>query len=179
MIRKHILALDEVEQEIEIPNPGGRVCAISSKQSGWKDEQVFTSELFPKIIVGTLQKRLTKKLGHPVFCLEEIDKKLILQGWSGYNYGPSIMDRICDELLSSREMSFFRSITKSDFELIDSKEEGRKYWLSSRCETEYGLYRASNGEIRDCTLFDPDGYEEDYADNIRPIVILTNIDVFA
>ena len=56
-------------------------------------------------------------------------------------------------------------------------QDGMKYWLSSRCEREHGLYRVSNGEAGAFTLFDPDGYEEYYADNVRPILVVMNIDV--
>ena len=177
MSKKKLLALDELEQEIEVPNPGERICRISSGQSGWKDEQVFTSAVFPDRIVGMLQKELTKKLGHPAFCLEASRKKLILQGWYGYNYGPRLMNMICDELLSFGEVYSSRSITKSDFECFNHKEDGMKYWLSSRCEREHGLYRVSNGEAGAFTLFDPDGYEEYYADNVRPFLVVMNIDV--
>lgn len=177
MSKKKVLSLDELEQEIEIPNPGGRSCRIPSRQSGWKDEQFFTSDMFPNRIVGMLQEELTKKLGHPAFCLETSSKKLILQGWYGYNYGTRLLDMICNELFSSRKVCFSRSIQKSDFEWIEHKEDGMKYWLSSRCEREHGLYRVSNGEAGAFTLFDPDGYEEYYADNIRPIVVLMDVDV--
>ena len=177
MSKKKVLSLDELEQEIEIPNPGGRSCRITSRQSGWKDEQLFTSDMFPNRIVGMLQEELTKKLGHPAFCLETSSKKLILQGWYGYNYGTRLLDMICNELFSSRKVCFSRSIQKSDFEWLEHKEDGMKYWLSSRCEREHGLYRVSNGEVRASTLFDPDGYEEYYADNIRPIVVLMDVDV--
>lgn len=179
MSAKRSLALDELEQEIEVPNPGGRICKIPSNQSGWKEEQVFTSDVFPNRIVGMLQKELTKKLGHPAFCLETSSKKLILQGWHGYNYGPRLLNMICDELFSFREVCSSRSIAKSDFEWLAHKEDDMKYWLSSRCEREYGLYRVGNGEVRACTLFDPDGYVEYYADNIRPIVVFMNVDVVA
>ena len=178
MSSKRILALEEIEQEMVFSNPGGRICRISSEQSGWKDEQVFTSEMFPNRVKGILLEKLTKKLRHPAFLFEESStRQLILQGWYGYNYGPRLIDRICDELFSVGEVCSSRSVGKLDFDQLDQKEENVRYWLSSRCEREHGLYRVINGEVRTCTLFDPDGYEEYYADNVRPIIVVKDIKV--
>lgn len=178
MSLKSKIALNEIEQELVIPNPGGRICEIPAKQSGWKDEQVFTSDVFPDNIVGIHLEELTKKVGHPVYCLEGTNKKLILQGWYGYNYGPCLMDKICNELLSIEGICLARSMQKSDFKYFSHDEENMNYWLSSSCKEEYGLYRVwKGGELSVCTLFDPDGYKDDYAYSVRPIIMVTNIEV--
>lgn len=178
MSLKERIALDEIEQEIVISNPENRVCRIDTNESGWEDEQVFTSDVFPKRIVGIHLKELTKKVGKPVYCLEGSRKKLILQGWRGYNYGPRSIDRICNELLSTQDICLSRSVQKADFKAIAHDEDGINYWLSSQCKEEYGLYRVCKGKISTCTLFDPDGYEDDYAYSVLPIMVI-NIEVVA
>ena len=175
-VRK-LLELDEISPEIVIINPGDKSCIIPSNQSGWEKDQVFTSESFPNKIIGIHDKELSKKIGHPVYCLEVSNEKLVLRGWHGYNYGAKLMNKICNELFSIKGICSARSITKSDFELMDSNEEAKRYWLASRCESEYGLYRVSNEKAEVFELFDPDGYEEDYADSIRPIIVINDVEV--
>lgn len=178
MSLRNTIALDEIEQEIVIQNPANRICRIEAKQSGWEDEQVFTSDVFADSILAIHLKELTRKVGHPVYCLEPTKKKLILKGWYGYNYGPRLLDRICNELLSTQDICFARSIQKTDFQAFYHDGENMSYWLSSRCEKEYGLYRANKGQIDACTLFDPDGYEDDYAYSVRPVMVMNMEVVF-
>lgn len=163
----------ELEQKIIIENPGGRVCRINPGQSGWKEEQVFTSEDFPEKITGVLLKEASKKVGKPVYCLEGSKQKLILQGWYGYKYGQCIMDRICNELLTISGIYFARSVQKSDLEGVCQIGEGN-CWLASTCKKDYGygLYKVCKGEINDCTLFDSDGLEEDGEYNILPLIVV-------
>ena len=175
-VRK-LLELDEISPEIVIINPGDRSCSIPSNQSGWKKDQVFTSENFPDKIIGIHAKELSKKIEHPVYCLEVSNEKLVLRGWHGYNYGAKLMNKICNDLFSIKGICSARSITKSDFELMDCNEEAKRYWLASRSESEYGLYRVSNKKAEVFGLFDPDGYEEDYADSIRPIIVINDFEV--
>lgn len=178
MVSKKQVFLDEIEPEILIPNHREKTCIIDAKKSGWRQAQVFTNDDFPKSIVGINLRGLTEKLGHPVYCLEATNKKLILQGWYGYNYGPYLLDKICSELLSSLQGEYLvRSIKKSDFQTFCHEGEETNYWLSSLCREEYGLYRVRKGEVSACTLFDPDGLEEDYAYSVRPIVINTEVDI--
>lgn len=178
MNEKHLLALDEIADYIKIQNPQGRKYVVSKEKSGWKDEQVFTSDIFPDLIEGVHVKELTEKIGHPVFCLEPSNKKLVLQGWHGYSYGPDIIDKICDSLISTKYCCTARNIRMSEFGAIEeATDEDYRYWISSRCDDEYGLYRVINGKMRRCILFDPDDYEEDYADYIRPIIVFDNVNI--
>ena len=178
MDAEHLVTLDEIADYIRIQNPQGRKCVINKEKRGWEDGQIFASDIFPDEIEGVHVKILTKKIGHPVFCLEPSNKKLVLQGWRGYSYGPDIIDEICNELISTKYCCTARSIKRAEYGLLENgTDEGYQYWISSRCDKEYGLYRVIKGEIRKCILFDPDDYEEDYADYIRPIIIFDNVSI--
>ena len=146
MNEKHLLALDEIADYIKIQNPQGRKYVVSKEKSGWKDEQVFTSDIFPDLIEDVHVKELTKKIGHPVFCLEPSNKKLVLQGWHGYSYGPDIIDKICDSLISTKYCCTARNIRMSEFGAIEKATDAinEKIDDASKAAQE-GLEKASEG----------------------------------
>ena len=180
------ITLQGAKGSINIPNPGGRSLIIRSIDSGYENNQVFTSEVFPEKIKGKFLGLVEtmKGIAHPAYVLNVTNKELHLRGSKGYEYGPSIMNGICNKLLNQDGILEARSIKWSDLEAFNYKQEKQPcYWLASLNvyvysgnESQYSICYVNKGNAINLG-YGNNGYNSCY---IRPVVVLdsivTNID---
>lgn len=129
-----IMTLEEVPKEVLVPNPGGRELVITPKESGWNEEQVFTSKCLPDIIPYELLGFIKFPDGsvYPKYRANVItDKELWLKGRTGYEKGMSIIDKVAWWLTYQEKMLEAKSIKQPDLEFFNYKEEILSYWLAS------------------------------------------------
>ena len=66
-----MISVNEIEKSIIIPNPRGRWCIVRKWSSGFKENQIFTSDNFPDAIKGKfigLTQTLSRKV-YPTYVL--------------------------------------------------------------------------------------------------------------
>ena len=132
---KPMISVNEIEQSIIIPNPIGRWCIVRKWSSGFKENQIFTSDNFPDEIEGKfigLARTLSRKV-YPTYVLEVpiARKYLILRGRVGYVNSIRIMNTICRKLISQKGILSVRNIKKEDLEAFDFRKEELYYLLAS------------------------------------------------
>ena len=79
------ITLKEAKKAIIVPNPGERSLMIRSIDSGYENNQVFTSEVFPEKIKGNFLGLVEtmKGIAHPAYVLNVTNKELYLRGNKG------------------------------------------------------------------------------------------------
>lgn len=184
-IRK-FLTLDEVKKDIVVQNPGGRSIVVKPEETGYSEDQKFTSDVFPKMLIGKFIGVEEDQNGnvHPKYVLMDVtSKKLEICGKTGYINGPSIMNNVCNTLLSQKGI-WVRSIRITD-RLIYPYYSSCYYWIASRVVwgktykddvRRYGLHVVNNRGTDNCCLFDSENKEERYGKySLRCVVILKSI----
>ncbi len=176
-----IITDDMLKSNIMLPNPGERVCTISSRETGCYQEQVFTSEDLPKKIPWKLIGLVKFPDGRlrPKYKAEVVtETKLYLKGRRGRKNGVDIINRICHELCFQDGFFDAKGIKRSD--LIDEGDEKLSYWLDSSTDDEIISVVDFSGDIIVCgsspcssnsmifsqTLSDETGFA------VRPTIIL-------
>lgn len=176
------ITLKEAQKGIIIPNPEERSITIIPAESGFNEEQVFTSDVFSNKIRGNFLGLVETMDGdsHPAYVLDEVtSKELWLYGKLGYENGPSILNNICEKLLGQEGILEVRSVRVSD----RVKTTKIWYWMASRAinilpngNKIYFLCSVGNGTNVDAgSLFQSDGFEEANGCSILPVVILDSI----
>ena len=176
-----VMSLEEVPQEILVKNPGERTIVITPEESGWNEEQVFTSECLPDIIPYKLLGFIKFPDGnaYPKYRANVVTyKKLGLKGQEGYENGISIIDKIAWVLTWQEKMFEAKSIAKSDLRFLDYEKEEFSYWVTSTdiCVNEgnpnFDFLENGNVFKGFSSLLYSDGYWN--ADNrvIKPVMIM-------
>lgn len=128
-----VVTYDMLKTNILLSNPGGRICEVSFKESGWYKEQVFTSEDLPDKIPYELIGLVKLQNGsvRPKYKAKVVTKgKLHLDGRIGLKNGIQIMNRICYELCYQDGFFDAKSIKRSDLQSLG--DEKLSYWLASQ-----------------------------------------------
>lgn len=171
---------DRVEETIQIQVQQDRSVLIPSIISGYKVDQVFTSNDLPEVVtaryIGLAKDK--RKGGHPTYIVEPTTKILRLRGENGYDNGPGILNRICRTLFSDEGVLTARSVKKSDLKRFDYKHENYRYWIASNevelydntCE--YNLYKVRNGRISYNRLYNLQGINQTREGAVRAVIVL-------
>ena len=192
---KTVITTDEVQKNIVIPNTGGWTYIAKKENTGYDEDQVFTSEVFPKEISGIFIgfTEIDSKI-YPVYVLDVISKDLFLCGSKGYNNIIKITYGICDSLLHQNrdDILLARSIIDSDLESFNYKKEPLTYWLASKKSSHdknkywsYNRYSVKSiwyGKVKENLLFEMAdninsvASDREYIYNypIRPVVVLNS-----
>lgn len=192
---KTVITTDEVQKNIVIPNMEGRKYIAKKEDTGYDEDQVFTSEIFPKENPGKLIgfTEIESKI-HPVYVLDVTSKDLFLCGKEGYSNIITIIYGICNSLLCQdrEEILLARSITDSDLCCFNYNKEPQTYWLASkkasRDKNKYWSYNRYSvksvwyGKVKENLLFEmADSINSVMSDReymynfpIRPVVVLNS-----
>lgn len=176
------ITIDQVEQEIIIPNPGrteGEKREYESKElvNGYR-RQVFTSYDYPEEIPGYyihLEEDPGNGEMHPAYITVCTEKSLTLWGREGWFNGPKEMSRIPRSLLSQSGIADIRSVREDDVK-FKKKVEG-KFWFPSPtfangARTEFLMRYMDNGKVKVCDLYCSDGNENGTSCSILAVVVL-------
>ena len=181
------ITLKEAKKSIVVPNPGERSLMIRSIDSGYENNQVFSSEVFPEKIKGNFLGLVEtmKGIAHPAYVLNVTNKELYLRGNKGYENGPAIMNGICNTILNQDGILKVRSVKWSDLKAFNYRQERQPcYWLAS---LSVYVYSDNNYQYSICYVNRGNAINLGYGDYgynscyIRPVVVLdsivTNIDI--
>ncbi len=128
-----IISAEELPQKILVPNPGNRRVVIKPEESGWEEEQVFTSCDLPDEIPYELLKpwESSDNWDYPRYVSSVVTNKgLWLAGEKGIKNGISIIDKIAWGLVWQKKTIEVESIREPDLELFDHRSERLLYWLA-------------------------------------------------
>lgn len=124
---KPIIGFEEVKRNIVLPNPGGRKIVIKPEESGWKKEQVFTSDDLPDEIPYKLLGFVKFPDGniHPKYVASvTTTKELILCERKGVINGVEIIDKVANWLIYQEDvMITAQSIKRSDLRCFEYRSK--------------------------------------------------------
>ena len=129
-----VMTLKEVPQEILVPNPGGREIGITPEESGYGEEQVFTSNCLSDEISYEFLGLIMFPDGsvYPKYKANVVtSEELYLKGRRGYQNGIDIINMVAWWLTWQEKMLEAKSIKMSDLECFDYESENISYWLAS------------------------------------------------
>lgn len=175
------ITIAEAIEPIIVQNPGKGSLIIPAKESGYNENQAFTSSMFSNRIKAKfigLQK-IEAKVYYPVYAAVEVsNQELYLGGKNGYDNAQRILDNICNIL--SQDGITARSMRLSDMEILDYKKERRLsiYWLASQEKdifskyTDYGINYFYYGRVYNELMYSSDMIVENCGcHGIRPVFI--------
>lgn len=134
------ISLDEAKKPIVVTIPEGRSYTVRAEESGYTEDQVFTSDDFSSQIKGNYVGLVKTKeqLYHPMYAITPTLKHLYLGGIAGYRNASAILHNVSNALLNQDEYLTVRSIKEADLAKYDYKKEnittfisGLGYWVAS------------------------------------------------
>ena len=181
-----VILESEVPPEIIVPNPGDRKVVILTKNSGVKEEQVFTSDCLPDEI-------LYKRLGlircrdgtyHPKYVAKEVTLQMLkLKGKKGAKNGIESINKVAKDLTYQPGILTAKSVKRSDLQFFDYREDKLSYWLASpgiSMGAVGSYYRLGPGAVNhgfDGVLVDMSfsvGDSNVYLLGVRPVMVLAS-----
>ena len=179
---KPIIRLEEVEEHIVLPNPGGRRITIRPAGSGLEEEQVFTSKDLPDEIPYELLGFVEFPSGsvYPKYMANVITtKELGLGKKDGAVCGVEIVDKVVWSLTYQEDiMISAQSINVVDLKSFKYRSENLRYWLASPAtgaslnKYYFGLGAVDSGRVNVNCLFVSDGSSFEYWLGVRPTMVL-------
>ena len=129
-----VIPESEVPTEIIVPNPGDRKVVILTKNSGVKDEQVFTSDCLPDEIsykfLGLI--RCPDGTYYPKYVANEVTSQTLkLKGKKGAKNGIESINKVAKDLTYQPGILTAKSVKRSDLQFFDYREDKLSYWLAS------------------------------------------------
>ena len=181
-----VMSEKELPQTILVPNPGNRRVVITPEESGYDEEQVFTSKDFPNEIPYKIleRRKSSEESFYPRYMSNVVtDKELWIAGEKGCKNGISIIDKIAWGLIWQKKTLEVESIKESDLKFFDYKREWLLYWLAPSKEHSEGINNYSWPGFVDeghvgygkSLLFYSNGSWRTSRAAIRPVITLTTI----
>lgn len=135
-----VILENEVPEEILVPNPilDRRKVVITPEVSGFKEEQVFTSDCLPNEIPYKLLGIVEYPDGsyYPKYVANVVtSQELLLEGERGARNGVEVINKVAFVLTWQQGMIEAKSINRSDLKFLNCKREEISYWLASSSDS--------------------------------------------
>ena len=139
-----VILENEVPEEILVTNPilGRRTVVITPEVSGFKEEQVFTSDCLPNEIPYKLLGIVEYPDGsyYPKYVANVVtSQELLLEGERGARNGVEVINKVAFVLTWQQGMIEAKSINRSDLKFLNCKREEISYWLASSSDSYVGI----------------------------------------